>query len=239
MKAAVASAAGKMVGAYIGGTSLAKVCHGGVQLWPDDLWKVSVLRFASDVRTAAMTHAIWRGSVSFDIGGVSYVHGRNMQIADDGMSLAFTGDDRPTYRDVAAALGESMVLNATLHAEQKDYLEGHWIEEVSSCYRLRMIVPYPLAPCYVAYYARSRNAPNGITYISSTIYKNTFSDDTRIARNKIQVWGNWHEVWDNYDLWTEFNTTLGVSIVYKELSWAYVRFKEFSYAKQYNVIGID
>lgn len=232
MKAAIGSGVGKMVGAYIGGTSLAKVCHGGVQLWPDDLWQVSVLRFASDVRTAAMTHAIWRGSVSFDVGGVSYVHGRNMQIADDGMSLAFTGEDRPTYRDVAAALGESMVLNATLQAEQKDCSDvGYQSSTVRD-----IMISYPVAPCYVAYYAKGGHTVN--RYVSSGIYKNYWSNDTRLAAQSHQTY-YYAEFWDEYNLWSDFGTTMVARVAFHELSWAYVRFKEFSYAKQYNVIGIE
>lgn len=246
MKTAIGSTAGKTVGAYIGSTPLAGVYHGDVKLWPDDLWHVSVLRFASDVRTAAMTHAIWRGSVSFEIGGVSYVHGRNMQIADDGLSVSFTGEDRPTYREVKAALGDSMVLNATLNA--KELSTGDMALVADKTWQWSGNVP--VAPCSIGASVNVKYSVGSAykkKHLCFGIYKNEVTSENHLFYYDMVISQTEdYEGWVSSDVWSDNSSKMimrvwaGTNSSYiNGVYWIVLKFKAFSYAKQYSVTSIE
>lgn len=237
MKAAIGSGVGKMAGAYIGSMPLAGVYHGDVKLWPDDLWQVSVLRFASDVRSVQMTHAMRRGSVSFEIGGVSYVHGVNMQIAADGMSVAFTGEDKPTKRAVVEALGEASNLSMILNANRVVAVPT---SQTSSAY-FQWTFDLPIAPFYARFSYTGLHHTNRrfrcTLYINSTEaqvdYKEqqmpTTSGDMRILFDR----------WSAFDSNMIFTMQAGVTVSEFKTRQAEVIFNEFSYTTQFNVTSIE
>lgn len=210
----------------------------GYQLSDDKL--ISTMYFASDVRSAEMTHALWRGNISFEIGGVSYVHGVNMQIADDGMSVAFTGEDKPTRGAVVEALGEASNLSMILNANQLDVGVGpeNRIDELTWEY----VADVPIAPCSVG--ASLKASRHGKKYYVN-IYTNSVSTETHVFNYEWAApsGGGNYEDWANFSAFGPFGSkmivrwirTNGISSVY----WIVVRFSAFTYTREFNVTSIE
>lgn len=200
---------------------------------------VNTIYFASDVRSAQMTHAIWRGNVSFEIGGVSYVHGRNMFIADDGMSVSFTGEDKPTKRAVNEALNQNKSLTLTLVGNQLDITEYTAVEGYDS---IRLFsIPYPISPLQAIYRGEGMYSAKLDIYapISSHLYKNGSTDDDQITYKETAANNVYVSVVDDYDLWGEVGSTTYVKIVCLYIDYGYVRLKEFSQQVSYVISSMS
>lgn len=184
-----------------------------------------------------MTHAIWRGSVSFEIGGVSYVHGRNMFIADNGMSVAFTGEDKPTKRAVDEALGGSMVLKATLQGNQQDV--GGFYDSGYGIYKKE--IAYPIAPCYIVVTGRGTTGMLADKAMLSTVVaKNEDKEENVVFRDGVNLaGGEYREQWFNCDLWHDCNLMITSAGAIGDIYGVYIRFKAFSYTREYKMIEIE
>ena len=205
----------------------------------DDDKLVSTMYFASDVRSAEMTHAIWRGNVSFEIGGVSYVHGVNMQIADDGMSVAFTGENKPTKRAVVEALGEASDLSMILNANQLDAEPTSKIDSNTWEYAANV----PVAPCSVGASFQSVGTKFNKHRYDVDIYTNSVSTGTHLFNYGENPSRGSYEKWVDFANFSAFGSNMIVRWkslnVYIEVSWIIIRFLAFTYTREFNVTSIE
>lgn len=151
-----------------------------------------------------MTHAARRGSISFEIGGVTYVHGTNMLIADDGMSVAFTGEDKPTKRAVVEALGETSNLSVVLNANQVDTVPTSQVDSNTWEYA----VDLPVAPCSVGATFNVNSSFNRKYRYYVNIYTNSVSTETHLFNYEESLGEGSYEKWANFGNFSAFGSNM-------------------------------